>query len=546
MNNKDLANLIFPNIDKTVEDYEKMYPERNLNSNQKVTRFAPSPTGYMHIGGVYQALIDFMLAKNSDGIFYLRNEDTDSTREVNDATKLIMKTLKEYEILPDEYEYENEIVGNYGPYVQSERKEIYHAFIKRLIEIGRAYPCFCRKEELDSMRKRQEERKKRTGYYGVYAKCKKLSVEEQIERIKNGEPYVIRFRSKGNFDNKIPFVDLGKGKLSLSENDIDDVIMKSDNMLPTYHFAHVVDDHLMRTTHVVRGEEWLPSVTKHIEMFEAFGFKAPTYIHTPLLIKKDGNNVRKISKRKDPEASMSYYDQEGYPKLALIESLMTIINSNYEEWHTANPDKKYTDFIYNPDKMSSSGALYDLMKLDDISKNMISKMTKEEVYKESYEWASKYSQSLKDIIDKDVEYYKGILNIEREQKNPRKDIAKYSDIESLIWYMYDELFNPDVYEWGKVTDPSEISKILKTYMDKYYTEDKDEWFNQVKLLADELGYASNMKEYKKNPDDFKGNVADIATVIRVALTSKSQTPDLYEILKLFGRDRVIKRFEKFY
>jgi len=546
MNNKDLANLIFPNIDKTVEDYEKMYPERNLNSNQKVTRFAPSPTGYMHIGGVYQALIDFMLAKNSDGIFYLRNEDTDSTREVNDATKLIMKTLKEYEILPDEYEYENEIVGNYGPYVQSERKEIYHAFIKRLIEIGRAYPCFCRKEELDSMRKRQEERKKRTGYYGVYAKCKKLSVEEQIERIKNGEPYVIRFRSKGNFDNKIPFVDLGKGKLSLSENDIDDVIMKSDNMLPTYHFAHVVDDHLMRTTHVVRGEEWLPSVTKHIEMFEAFGFKAPTYIHTPLLIKKDGNNVRKISKRKDPEASMSYYDQEGYPKLAVIESLMTIINSNYEEWHTANPDKKYTDFIYNPDKMSSSGALYDLMKLDDISKNMISKMTKEEVYKESYEWASKYSQSLKDIIDKDVEYYKGILNIEREQKNPRKDIAKYSDIESLIWYMYDELFNPDVYEWGKVTDPSEISKILKTYMDKYYTEDKDEWFNQVKLLADELGYASNMKEYKKNPDDFKGNVADIATVIRVALTSKSQTPDLYEILKLFGRDRVIKRFEKFY
>ena len=546
MNNKDLANLIFPNIDKTVEDYEKMYPERNLNSNQKVTRFAPSPTGYMHIGGVYQALIDFMLAKNSDGLFYLRNEDTDSTREVNDATKLIMKTLKEYEILPDEYEYENEIVGNYGPYVQSERKEIYHAFIKRLIEIGRAYPCFCKKEELDSMRKRQEERKKRTGYYGVYAKCKKLSVEEQIERIKNGEPYVIRFRSKGNFDNKIPFVDLGKGKLSLSENDIDDVIMKSDNMLPTYHFAHVVDDHLMRTTHVVRGEEWLPSVTKHIEMFEAFGFKAPTYIHTPLLIKKDGNNVRKISKRKDPEASMSYYDQEGYPTLAVIESLMTIINSNYEEWHTANPDKKYTDFIYNPDKMSSSGALYDLMKLDDISKNMISKMTKEEVYKESYEWASKYSQSLKDIIDKDVEYYKGILNIEREQKNPRKDIAKYSDIESLIWYMYDELFNPDVYEWGKVTDPSEISKILKTYIDKYYTEDKDEWFNQVKLLADELGYASNMKEYKKNPDDFKGNVADIATVIRVALTSKSQTPDLYEILKLFGRDRVIKRFEKFY
>lgn len=546
MNNKDLADLIFPNINKTIEDYEKMYPSRNLDENQKVTRFAPSPTGYMHIGGVYQALIDFMLAKNSGGIFYLRNEDTDTAREVEDATKLIIETLKNYNIVPDEYEFGNEIVGNYGPYVQSERKEIYHTFIKHLIEIGRAYPCFCQKEELDDMRKRQEERKKRTGYYGAYAKCKKLSVEEQIEKIKNGEPYVIRFRSNGNFDNKITFDDLAKGKLSLSQNDIDDVIMKSDNMLPTYHFAHVVDDHLMRTTHVVRGEEWLPSVTKHIEMFEAFGFTAPKYIHTPLLIKKDGNNVRKISKRKDPEASMSYYDEKGYPRLAVIESLMTIINSNYEEWHADNPDKKYTDFIYSPNKMSSSGALYDLMKLDDISKNIISKMTKEEVYQESYSWACKYSESLKEIIEKDIEYYKEILNIEREQKNPRKDIAKYSDIESLIWYMYDEYFKPEIYEWGRVTDKNEISVILKTYMDKYYTDNKEEWFNGVKLLADELGYASNMKDYKKNPELFKGNVADVATVIRVALTSKSQTPDLYEILRLFGKERIIKRFERFY
>lgn len=546
MNCKDLADLIFPDIDLTIEDYQKMFPKRNLDESQKVTRFAPSPTGYMHIGGVYQALIDYMLARNSNGIFYLRNEDTDSAREVENAMQLIIETLKEYEIVPDEYEFQDQTIGNYGPYIQSKRKKIYHTFIKYLIEIGRAYPCFCHKEELDEMRMRQEERKKRTGYYGSYAKCRKLGIDEQIKKIKNHEPYVIRFRSKGNFENKIIFDDLAKGKLSLSENDIDDIIMKSDNMLPTYHFAHIVDDYLMGTTHVVRGEEWLPSVTKHLEMFEAFGIEPPKYIHTPLLIKKDGNNVRKISKRKDKEASMTYYDEKGYPKLAVIESLMTIINSNYEEWHSENPDKKYTDFVYRSDKMSSSGALYDLMKLEDISKNMISKMTKDELYERSYAWACKYSNSLKRQIEQDVDYYKAILNIEREQKNPRKDIAKYSDIESLIWYMYDDMFHPTTYEWGKITEKEEIKTILKTYMEKYYTENKEEWFPKVKQLAEELGYASNMKEYKQHPESYKGNVADIATVIRVALTSKSQTPDLYEILKLFGRQRIENRFSKFY
>ena len=315
-------------------------------------------------------------------------------------------------------------------------------------------------------------------------------------------------------------------------------------MLPTYHFAHVVDDHLMHTTHVVRGEEWLPSVTKHIQMFDAFGFKAPNYIHTPLIVKKEGDAIRKISKRKDPEASMSYYDEKGYPTLAVIESLMTIINSNYEEWHRDNPEKSYLDFTYSPDKMSSSGALYDLMKLEDISKDIISKMTKDEVYEQSYEWAKSYSESLKELIEKDVEYYKGILNIEREQAKPRKDVAKYSDIEDLIWYMYDDKFNPDVYEWGKITNKEEIKNILNTYMDKYFIDNKEEWFNGVKQLADELGYASNMKDYKKNPENYKGNVADVATVLRVALTSKSQTPDLYEIMHLFGKERIIKRYNK--
>lgn len=546
MTNKDLANVIFPNITKTVEDYEKEYPERNLKEGACVTRFAPSPTGFMHLGGLFQAITNYVIAKESNGVFFLRNEDTDKAREVDGAVELIISTLNKYGLTPDEYEFEGKIIGNYGPYIQSERKEIYHAFIKHLIEIDRAYPCFCTTDELNEMRENQEAMKIRTGYHGRFARCSRLSVDEAIEKIKNGEKYVIRFRSNGDFENKFEFDDLRQGKLFLNENDIDEVIMKSENMLPTYHFAHVVDDHLMHTTHVVRGEEWLPSAPKHIQMFEAFGFQAPKYIHTPLIMKKDGDSLRKISKRKDPEATMSFYDEMGYPPLAVIESLMTIINSNYEEWHTLNPDKKFTDFCFSADKMSTSGALYDLMKLDDISKNMISKMTKDEVYEESYNWAKKYSESLTKLIESNPEYYKSILNIEREQEKPRKDIAKYSDIENLIWYMYDDEFNnrETEYEWKNITDKEEIRNILKVYVDKYFTLDKEEWFNKVKAMCDELGYASNMKEYKKNPENFKGNVADVSTVLRVALTSKSMTPDLCEIMNILGKDRIIDRYNR--
>lgn len=544
MTNKDLADLIFPNLEHDVEYYEALYPERNLKEGEKVTRFAPSPTGYLHIGGFFQALIDYVLAKNSNGIFYLRNEDTDKAREVDTAVELIMKTLNQYGLVPDEYEYEGKIVGEYGPYIQSERKEIYHAYIKRLIEIGRAYPCFCTREELNEMRQKQEERKKRTGYYGSYAKCRKLSVEEQIEKIKANTPYVIRFRSNGDFDNKIVFEDLVKGRLSLSENDIDDVIMKSDNMLPTYHFAHVVDDHLMHTTHVVRGEDWLPSVTKHIEMFKAFGFKPPKYIHTPLIIKRDGDSVRKISKRKDPEASMSYYTEKGYPEEAVIEALMTIINSNYEEWHTNNPDKTFRDFTFSPKKMSSSGALFDLEKLNNISRDVISKMTKEELLERSLNWANKFDEELKELIEKDKEYYMNIINIERCQKKPRKDYETYSDIKKYIWYMYDELFIKEdkTYEFNGI-DIEEVRNVLKTYFDKYYdvSFDKDTWFNKMKEAAEEMGYCANMKEYKLNPDNYKGSIADFSMIIRVALTTKTTTPDLYEIMKLLGTDRIKER-----
>ena len=437
MTNKDLADLIFPNINKTIEDYDRIYPDRGVTV---VTRVAPSPTGYMHIGGVYQAIIDYLIAKNNNGIFMLRIEDTDQKREVEEAVELIHAALRRLDLNPDEYEYHGEIVGNYGPYVQSERKEIYHAFIKHLISIGRAYPCFCTKVDLDELRVMQEHKKQRTGYYGKYAKCRNLTIDEMCKKVQNGEEYVIRFKSMGDFENKIKFHDEARGDLELSENDEDFVIMKKDDLLPTYHFAHLVDDHLMHTNPVVRGEEWLSSAPKHVELFNAFGFELPKYIHTPSLIKKEGNSIRKISKRKDPEATMSYYSNLGYPREAVIESLVTIINSNYEEWHTANPDKDFTDFEFSPLKMSNSGALYDLEKLNSISKEIISKKKAKDLCEETYAWAKDYNESLKELIEFDKDYYTSILNIEREQEKPRKDIVYYSMIEDLIWYMYDHKF----------------------------------------------------------------------------------------------------------
>ena len=546
MTNKDLANLILPNINKSIDDLRREYPKRNIEG--EVTRVAPSPTGYFHIGGMYQALIDSTIARNTNGVFYVRIEDTDSKRKVDDAVELIFDTLKNYDLMPDEYQEKGNIVGNYGPYVQSERKEIYQVFIKYLIEIGRAYPCFCSKEKLDEVRVRQERYKQRTGYYGPYSTCRKLSIDEAYDKVKNGEDFIIRFRSKGNFDEKFRFDDLVKGRLLLPENDEDFVIMKADG-LPTYHFAHLVDDYLMGTTIVIRGEEWLSSLPKHVELFNTFGFSLPKYIHTPNIMKKDDETgkLRKISKRKDPEASMSYYSEHGYPKDAVIESLMTIINTNYEEWHTNNPLKSYLDFSYSPKKMSASGGLYDLDKLINISKTVISKMSKEKLCDEAYKWAVNYSSELKELIDRDREYFMNVINIEREQKKPRKDIAKYEDIVSNVWFMYDDLYeNCDKkYDWQNIIDKDEIRKILSTYMDKYFNiSNKEDWFNGVRELTIELGYCANMKEYKDNPSNYKGSVADISTVLRVALTSKSMSPDLYEIMKLLGRDRIIKRYKE--
>ncbi len=548
MTNKDLADLIFPNITKSIEDYENLYPKRNLEEGAKVVRFAPSPTGFMHIGNMMSAVINYVLAKKSNGVFFLRNEDTDQARTVEGALEFIHHILNHYHLNPDEYEFNGEIKGNYGPYVQSERIEIYHAFIKHLITIGRAYPCFLTPDELNEIREYQTKSKKRIGIYGRYAKYRYLSLEEAAAKIQNGEKYVIRFKSEGDFNKKFIFEDLTKGKIEMPENDIDVPIMKSENKLPTYHFAHIVDDHLMRTTHVVRGEEWMSSIPLHYELFKAFNFKMPKYIHTSLILKKDGDTIRKISKRKDPEALMFYYEEKGYPYLAVIDAVLTIANSNFEEWRTNNIDKPFYEFPFSPKKMSSSGALFDLDKLDNISKNYISRMSAKDLYQEYLTWAKKYDEHTYELINKYKEDTINFLNIERESQKPRKDYENYSSIFNKSWYMYDEEWNRDlVYEFKNIKDKEEIINITSEYLNNYYDDSDSEeiWFNKMKELCTKMGYTSNMKEYKENPDKYKGNIADFSTVIRVVLTTSSMTPNLYDIMQILGKERMLKRLEIF-
>ncbi len=546
MTSKDLAEFMFPHITKTIKDYEEIYPARDLAEGTYVTRYAPSPTGFMHIGNFYSVVVDYVIAKNKHGVFYLRNEDTDQVREVKGAVEYIRHVLEHYKLIPDEFEFKDthEIKGNYGPYIQSERKEIYQAFVKEAIATGKAYPCFLTQEEMDTIRENQSKAKARIGIYGKFAKYRNLDPAEAIEKIKAGENYTVRLKSQGNFDEKFKFIDLANGEMELHENDIDTIIYKSSTGLPTYHFAHLVDDHLMYTTHVIRGQEWMSSIPVHYELFKTFGFKLPKYIHTPLILKKDGDKIRKISKRLDPEARMEYYEEKGYPIYSVIEAIMTIANSNYEAWREGHPDSDFTEFEFSPKKMSPSGALFDLDKLDNISKNYISKLKASEVFDLLNTWSKQYALEFNELINKYKDYTISILNIEREQKKPRKDYACMKDIKPAIWYMYSELYKPETYEWGKINNLAEIKYILKEYFDKYYDEkdDKDTWFNKVKELTESIeGYTSDMKAYKENPDNYKGNVADISTVIRVAITSKSNTPDLYEILQLLGKDKIEER-----
>ncbi len=549
MTNKELAELMFPNVKHDVDYYEALYPERNLPEGAVVSRFAPSPTGFVHMGSLLSAFIASKVPKETNGVFYLRIEDTDGKRSVENGVQGIIDDLNNFDIKIDEgVVSETEQIGKYGPYIQSERKEIYDTYAKHLVEEGLAYPCFCTQEEIDETRKMQELNKERIGIYGSYAKCRFLTNEERAEKIKNGVPYIIRLKSPGNFNKKIVLNDLVRGKIEFPENDMDIVLIKSDG-LPLYHFAHVIDDHLMRTTHVLRGEEWISSTPVHLQLFQVLGFKTPKYAHLGVVMKIDEDGTRrKLSKRKDPEAAVSYYHQKGIPVEAVKLYLMTIANSNFEGWWDQNPTLGIDDFKFDFKKMSVSGSLFDLEKLLNISKSYISRLKASEVYEKALTWAKEFDTEFATILEKYKDYSISILNIEREQKKPRKDFESFSSIKSNIWYMYDEYFNNDVtYNFGKITDKEEVKTILKAYIEKYYdaADDKDTWFHKIKDLTEELGYCADMKAYRENPDMYKGSIADVSTVIRVAATTSSMTPDLYEILKLLGKDRIISRFYRF-
>ena len=540
MDYKDLANAIYPDA-KPIEYYEEKYGPRDLPQGAEVTRFAPSPTGFVHIGGLYQCIINRALAKQSNGVFMLRIEDTDQVRKIENGVNQIVEALAKFDFVPDEGMIsETEEKGSYGPYKQSMRREIYHSYAKYLIEQGSAYPCFATPEEIDEIRKKQEAAGLRTGFYGVWAKYRDLPVDEAIARIKNGDKFVIRLRSQGREDRKIKVKDAVRGFIEFPENDQDAVLIKADG-LPVYHFAHVVDDHLMRTTIVVRGEEWISSTPLHIEIFQAFGFKPPKYAQVPSILKEDDGKKRKISKRKDPEAAVDYYHKEGIPSDAVNEYLMNIINSSFEGWRRANPTKPMNEFKLELSKMGVSGAVFDMVKLLDVSKNVIARYSAEQVYSFANEWAKQYDEELAQMLS-DKEYGLKVFGIERENsKKPRKDIAKWSDVKENIIYMYNK---PESYDFDKING-EEVIKVIKEYINVYNSnDDKETWFSKMKDVAEKCGYAREVKEYKADPEKWPGHVGDISSVIRVAITGRRNTPDLYEIMNVLGNDEVIARLNK--
>ncbi len=542
--NIKLAELLFGHITKTPEEYEELYKDRGLKEGARVTRFAPSPTGFLHIGGLFAAMCSKLTATTTGGVFFLRIEDTDKKREIEDGVSEIIKGLSAFGMTPEEgVTGFNEEKGDYGPYQQSKRKDIYQCFAKELVKNGLAYPCFCSEEDLNNLRAKQEELNlDDKGYYGEYAACRNLSFEEIEENIKAGKGYVLRLRSPGEKDRRITFEDVIKGKIEMPENIQDVVLLKTDG-IPTYHFAHAVDDHLMRSTHIVRGDEWISSVPLHIQLFKCCGFKVPKYAHISPIMKEENGGKRKLSKRKDPEAAVTFYFEEGYPKESVIEYLLTIANSNFEDWRKANPTADNSAFPFNLKKMSASGALFDLVKLVDVSKNVISVMSAEEVLDKTLIWAEEHDEELFRLFSQDKEYAKGILSIDRGGNKPRKDISKWSDIKPYIEYFYDEIYTPD-YTMPENISAEDAKAILETYKTVYnQADDKDMWFTRIKDMCEGLGFTPNVKEYKKNPDAFKGHVGDVSTVIRIAMTSRRNTPDLYSIMQLLGEDKVMSRID---
>lgn len=537
MDYNKLANLLFPQIKKTPEDYEKIYPPRNLPQGAKVTRLGPSPTGFIHLGNLYGALADERLAHQSGGVFFLRIEDTDDKREVKGAVPMLINSLRHFGINFDEGAAINAETGDYGPYYQSQRGEIYQCFAKHLVAQGLAYPCFLTEEEISDIRKTQEAQKVNSGIYGSYAKCRNLTFEEVVERISEGQEYVIRFRSNGNPQNYFTIRDEIRGPLTLPENDQDVVILKKTG-IPTYHFAHVVDDHLMRTTHVVRGEEWLSSLPIHVALFRALGWELPTYCHTTVLMKMDGETKRKLSKRKDPELSLEYYQKEGYHPAAVREYLLTILNSNYEEWRLANPHAPAGAFSFSAEKMSSSGTLFDLDKLNDICKDVLADMTAEEVLRYMIDWAEVYQPGIAALLKDDPDKMLKIFSIDRGGEKPRKDLIYCRQIFHFISYFFDDHFIiEDNY-------PAEVSmrdakNILNRYFQEYDENDDNEtWFGKVRAMAEDMGYAPKPRDYKKNPEQYKGHVGHVSNVIRLAVTGRTNSPDLWLIQQIMGAQQV--------
>ena len=544
-----LASLIFPDVTDadTVESLEERFPERGLSEGAKVTRIAPSPTGSMHIGNLYGGLADERIAHSAtkDGVFYLRIEDTDDKREVPGAVEKIIKYLGAFGIEFDEGASADGDIGAYGPYRQRARAKIYHIVAKKLLLDGRAYPCFCTEEDLQKAHAAQEAAKENFGYYGKWAIHRDMPAEEAIKRIENGESYVLRFRSMGDPTKKVEFKDQIKGKLSFPENDQDFVLLKSDG-IPTYHFAHVVDDHFMRTTDVVRGEEWLSTLPWHVELWRACGFKMPRFCHTAQVMKLDEETgtKRKMSKRKDPECTLGFYFEKGYPAASVIEYLMTLLNSNYEQWRQANPAASYKDFPFKASAMGNSGAMFDLAKFNDVSKNVIAHMTADEVYAFVAEWAKENDPDFYALISADAEYLKKFLAIGRGGKKPRKDFACWSEVKDFVSYMYDALFEQKD-EYPAHVSAEDRNVLLKEYAALYAPEDDNNtWFEKVKNLSEAHGYTGDMKAYKATPEAFKGSVADVSNVIRVAITGRTNSPDLCSLMALLGKDRVTERLEK--
>lgn len=542
MDYKKLADLLFPDNKLTIAEIEKKYPKRNLLEGAQVTRFAPSPTGFMHLGSFFQALIDYNVAKRSGGVFYLRIEDTDQKREIAGASAIIMDILTGYGLVPDEFELKGGVtVGDYGPYYQTERKEIYKAYAKKLVSEGKAFPCFCKKTEGLSDVQKKREKKFSVGINEDKDPCRNLTFEQIEKNIKDGKKFAIRLKSNGDGVRKIKFNDIAKGEVEMTENCIDAIILKND-LIPTYHFAHAVDDTLMGTTTVIRGEEWLPSLPLHIEIFNALGFNRLNYIHTPLIYKlNEKGNRNKLSKRKHPEADMRYYDKEGYEKQALVEYLINLINSNFENWRKENPTAELSEFPFDGFRITANMPIFDFVKLNDISKELISKYSAQKCYEHLLAWARENSRENVDYLVKDKEYVTKVLNIDREKPKPRKDLYKWSMFFDLFDYMFGV---PHSYEFDE-NKKKNYEEVLREYKKYINLNSKELWFENIKKLADKLGYAVDNKAYKANPENYKGNVATVCEYIRVAITGRKNSPDLYEIMTLLGEKEVLERISEF-